>query len=287
MLRSRGVNTESGKLQANAVQSGRKPGGRPGSRLLQSDHEMSNDSGRSKLTVAELASRFRGDMIPLTNVFSYFATVPLGEDELKQYLQEPIAALSPAICAALGRAGVMLVPWLQRGEGSRADLVLFEKPQENRLLGSARAPGDVPVVVLAIRELEVADYHYNFYNALAAQVADNWNPEAQEQFSQLLREELKAEVHGEVDERAWHLKQALVRRQTNMRKETKLFREYARQAFEDTLTLYMHGICCDIDVETGPRQMASRYLRRRLELLQSLYPPPEGYAVFPEQLRKR
>jgi hypothetical protein len=33
--------------------------------------------------------------------------------------------------------------------------------------------------------------------------------------------------------------------------------------------------------------MPSRYLRKRLELLASLYPPPEGYAVFPEQLKKR
>ena len=88
-----------------------------------------------------------------------------------------------------------------------------------------------------------------------------------------------------MDEKSWHLKQALLRRQTNVRKETKLFREYARQAFEDTLTLYLHGTCCDIDVETGPRQMPSRYLRRRLELLISLYPPPEGYAVLPEQLK--
>ena len=48
-----------------------------------------------------------------------------------------------------------------------------------------------------------------------------------------IREELNAEVHGEVDEKSWHLKQALLRRQTNVRKETKLFREYARQAFED------------------------------------------------------
>ena len=44
----------------------------------------------------------------------------------------------------------------------------------------------------------------------------------------------------------------------------------------------MHGICCDIDVETGPRQLPSRYLRKRLEVLLGLYPPPAGYAVFPE-----
>jgi hypothetical protein len=47
------------------------------------------------------------------------------------------------------------------------------------------------------------------------------------------------------------------------------------------------GACCDIDVETGPRQMPSRYLRRRLELLLSVFPPPEGYAVLPEQLKAR
>ncbi len=33
--------------------------------------------------------------------------------------------------------------------------------------------------------------------------------------------------------------------------------------------------------------MPSRYLRRRLELFESLYPPPDGYAVFPDHLRKR
>jgi hypothetical protein len=140
---------------------------------------------------------------------------------------------------------------------------------------------------MGIKDIEVADYHYQLYNVLAEMVAERWTEEIQDRFYRALREELSAEVHGEVDEKSWHLKQALVRRQKNVRKETKLFREYARQAFEDTLTLYLHGTCCDIDVETGPRQMPSRYLRRRLELLISLFPPPEGYAVLPEQLKAR
>ena len=143
------------------------------------------------------------------------------------------------------------------------------------------------IVALSLKEVEVADFHYRFYNALSSLVADRWPVEIQERFYRTIREELSAEVNGEVDEKSWHLKQALVRRQTNVRKETKLFRDYAKQAFVDTLTLYLHGTCCDIDVETGPRQMASRYLRRRLELLLELYPPPEGYAVLPEQLKSR
>ena len=144
------------------------------------------------------------------------------------------------------------------------------------------------VLALGVKDIEVADYHYQFYSCPGrAWWRTQWPQEVQERFYRTIREELSAEVHGEVDEKSWHLKQALLRRQTNVRKETKLFREYARQAFEDTLTLYLHGTCCDIDVETGPRQMPSRYLRRRLELLISLYPPPDGYAVLPEQQKPR
>src|SRR5579864_4532760 len=147
---------------------------------------------------------------------------------------------------------------------------------------------DDAVLVFAVKDEEMAEYHFSFYNAIGALVADSTvDRSARDKFYGLIREELGAEVHGEVDERSWRLKQSLIRRQTNTRKETKLFQDYARQAFEDTLTLFLHGICCDIDVETGPRQMPSRYLRRRLELLTELYPPPKGYAVLPEQVKKR
>jgi hypothetical protein len=249
---------------------------------------MSTDTGRSRLTVEELATRFRAEMIPVTNRFSYFSTLPIAEEDLRQYLNDPIAAISPAIVATLPPMGLILAPYLEKGNGKEGDTVTFERPPEARQIAvSRRELSDVTVLVLAVKDIEVADYHYQFYNSLAGVVADHWPQEIQERFFRTIREELSAEVHGEVDEKSWHLKQALVRRQTNVRRETKLFREYARQAFEDTLTLYLHGTCCDIDVDTGPRQMPSRYLRRRLELLITLFPPPEGYAVLPEQLKAR
>jgi hypothetical protein len=249
---------------------------------------MSTDAERSRMTVEDLAARFRGDMIPVTSKFSYFSTLPIAEEDLRQYLNDPIAAISPAIASSLPKMGIILAPYVERGNGKEGDAVSFERPPEPRHIPFSRlASGDMTVLVLGLKDIEVADYHYHFYNALAAVVADRWPQEVQERFFRTIREELSAEVHGEVDEKSWHLKQALLRRQTNVRKETKLFREYARQAFEDTLTLYLHGTCCDIDVETGPRQMPSRYLRRRLELLLSLFPPPEGYAVLPEQLKSR
>ena len=243
---------------------------------------------RSKTSLEELATRVSGEMIPVTNQFSYFSVLPMAEEDLKQYLHDPIAALSPAIVATLPKIGVLLAPYLEKGNGKGGDQVSFERPVEARYLASSRrVVGAVVVIALAVKEVEVADYHYQFYAALANLLAERWPQDVQEAFYRVIREELSTEVHGEVDEKSWHLKQALLRRQVNVRKETKLFREYAQQAFEDTLTLYLHGTCCDIDVETGPRQMPGKRLRRRLELLMSLYPPPEGYAVLPEQLNPR
>jgi hypothetical protein len=139
------------------------------------------------------------------------------------------------------------------------------------------------ILLFALQDQEVAEYHYRFYRMLATLMADRWPAGQQAEYSRLIREELAARIHGEVDEESWHAKQALLRRQSNARKETKVFRDYIRNSFIDTLTLYLHGICCDIDVETGPRQLPSRYMRKRLDLLHSLYPPPGGYAVFPNK----
>jgi hypothetical protein len=244
----------------------------------------------SKLTVGQFAERFRSEMIPLSNTFSYFcASVPLSEEDLKEYLEEPIAALPPKIAALLPKISIILVPYLEwsdakeKGHTRRDEFVRTEKPPENRLAWNTQVKFDnEEVLVFALKEQDVSEYHYRFYHVLAALAADLWSGEAQTQYSGLLREELNSGIHGEVDEESWHMKQALLRRQTNIRKETKVFRDYARHSFIDTLTLYLHGICCDIDVETGPRQLPSRYLRKRLTLLHSLFPPPSGYTVFPD-----
>ena len=69
----------------------------------------------SKLSVTQFAERFRGEMIPLSNTFSYFcASVPMSEEDLKEYLEEPVAALPPSIAAALPKISILLVPYLER-----------------------------------------------------------------------------------------------------------------------------------------------------------------------------
>ena len=250
---------------------------------------MAIETDRAKITVEDLVTRIRTEMVPLGSVFSYFLVTPIVDEDLKQYLEDPIAALPAEICSALPRIGILLAPYLEKANGKGGDLVSFDRPPEaTQRFVSRLLRRDSATLAFATKEEEMAEYHYCFYNAIAGLIAaEASETPAKLQFDSLIREELAADVHGEVDERSWRLKQSLVRRQTNTRKETKLFQDYTRQALEDTLTLYLHGICCDIDVETGPRQMPSRHLRRRLELLSTLYPPPKGYAVLPEQPKKR
>lgn len=252
---------------------------------------MSSQVDRRPLRVEEFAAQCREALVPVSNRFSYFQACPLGEHEdVREYVDEPLAALPPALVAELPAFSVVLVPYLEKPEGKgkggdSGPAVAFERPAENRQAGYARTTdGGRTVLLFAIRDRTVADYHYYFYRAVAELAAEHCAPELRERFNSLLREELRSRVHGEVDQDGWRLKEALMRRKTTLRRETKAFLEYAHQALVDTLALYLHGICCDIDVEPGPRQLPSRYLRRRLKLLEEAYPPPEGYAVFPEEL---
>lgn len=265
-------------------------------------------SSLAKVSVGQFAERFRGEVIPLSNTFGYFcASLPMSEEVVKEYLEEPVAALPPAIASMLPRISILLVPYLERSGERRtlktttktttkkkpktsgraleklSDFVVAERPASGKQSWTSEVSFEnETVLVFALKEQDVAEYHYRLYRRLSALVAEKWSPAASASFKAMIRGELNASVHGEVDDESWKAKQNLVRRQADLKRETPLLEDYMRQSFIDTLTLYLHGICCDIDVETGPRQLPSRYLRKRLNLLKTLYPPPSGFAVFPE-----
>lgn len=250
---------------------------------------MSSPNSLHRVSIRQFADQFRNDMIPLSSRFCYFsAAAGLSPEDLHEYLEEPVAALPPGIASLLPPIRVLLVPYLERANAKAASrdlLVTLEKPTQTKASWAGTAMlSDDAILAFAVKDQEVADYHYRFYRALAELVVDRISPDLKTAYNTLLRDELSASAHGEMDEGSWRLKQNLVRR-GSLRRESKLFDEYARASFVDTLTLYLHGICCDIDVETGPRQLATRWLRRRLRLFRDAFAPPSGYAVFPEEVR--
>jgi hypothetical protein len=237
------------------------------------------------VTIDEASRRLKPEMVRVNDKVSFSLMLPIADEDLRSYIQDPIGALPPAVCEMLPKIGIVLAPYLEKTSARAGVVIATVKPAEAKLLFSSHVNGgDFATLFFTVKDEEVSDYHYYFYDEIAALLSTRWPKKIQDTWHGLLREELSAEVHGEVDEKSWHLKQALLRRPMAARKDGKPFRDYARQSFEDTMTLYLHGICCDIDVETGPRQLPSRHLRKRLEALKMMFPPPEGHAVFPEDL---
>lgn len=239
-----------------------------------------------KLSLGQFAERHRREMIPLSKTFSYLsAAVPLSEEDIREYLEDPIAALPPAIASRLPKVSILLVPYLERYRDPEGERIAFERPAEKSVSRAAcKVDTEGALLAFAVKDQELGDYHYRFYKLIAGLAADQWPEHISDPYARLLDDELAQRVHGEVDEESWRLKDRLLTRARRPRRSSKLFQRYLRQSYIDTLTLYLHGICCDIDVEAGPRQLPSRYLRKRLQLFRELYPPPEGYAVFPEEV---
>jgi len=259
--------------------------------MLELQGLMSSPSLPSRLQLVQFADHFRNEMVPLGNRICYFAAaVPLTEEDRRELLEEPIAALPPSLAALLPEVRIFLVPYLCRTRGHRKreaeeTFIATEPPEAGEAVPSSTlVERDAAVLAFAVKDAEVADHHYRFYRAIAELAADSLPGGIPKEYQALLEAELKAGVHGEVDDASWRLKTELTRRDRNFARPSERLRRYIRQSFIDTLTLYLHGICCDIDVEPGPRQIPSNYLRKRLQLLKELFPPPPGYAVFPEDL---
>jgi len=69
-----------------------------------------------RLKLGQFAGMHRGQMIPLGTRACYFcASLTLSEEDLQEYLTEPVSALPPAVSSRLPKLEIFLVPYLERG----------------------------------------------------------------------------------------------------------------------------------------------------------------------------
>ena len=64
-------------------------------------------------------------MTPLNERFSYIPIFPVAEEDLRQYLHDPVAALPVEVCGLLPKIGIVLAPYLVDGALSCADISLL------------------------------------------------------------------------------------------------------------------------------------------------------------------
>jgi hypothetical protein len=235
-------------------------------------------------SAVDFIKQFQKDLIPLGNKISWFSTFPVDSERLKQLLEAPCESLPPDLASLLPRLQIFLVPYLE-GRGKEADTIVFAPPSKKLASRSFQVLGpDGASLVFAAKELSASEFHYEFFTALASLSWELLPAEARKGWKALVKGELSERENGEVDEIGWKLKNQLLSRQNDPKKETSLFRDYLRAAFLDSFTLYLHSICCDVEVEPSPRLLPSWRIRKRLELLRTHFPLPEGYVLFPEEL---
>lgn len=227
-------------------------------------------------------------MVPLSGKISFYsAGLRLNEEDEKELIYDPVGSLPPMVRELLPEISIVLVPHLEGQDGST---VVMEAPkgqtkqqEEDRIWQNEfQVDGNI-VLTFAVQGCDSGEYHYRLFRIIAAKALERAEPKFWEPFHEILRDELKRRVHGEVDEESWRAKEELLSKSGTPWRDSKQFQAYARVATIDSLTLYLHGLCCDIDVDPGPRQIQSREMRKRLVWLQENVGAPEGYVIFPEQ----
>lgn len=228
-------------------------------------------------------------LIPVNEHVSYFSVEPLDEKDRQRLVFDPIRALPPRVLTMVPNLRLVLVPFLaadpdDEGEAGAVRIRFTEPPADERWFSDYQSTETEHYIFLATRNDEYYDAHILFYQALAARIVEGSGGEIQAVFNIVLDTELRRNAHGEINEYSWLRKKDLLSLAADAEDRQKYLDEYRSAALADTLTLYLHGLCCDIDLNNGPKQLASKHIRMRLGVLKDLLPPPKGVPLFPDDV---
>ena len=101
-----------------------------------------------------------------------------------------------------------------------------------------------------------------------------WNSASAEErraWLKLLREEIEAEVEGEIDERALREKRAMLSSRVLAASPRRMER-YAEASFAGTAAEFVHSLWHEVTVQDGPDYLPLPWLRRRLGLFTRWFP---------------
>ena len=244
----------------------------------------------TKLGTAEFIAQCRDVLIPIPGTtLAYFSAIPLDTPDQDHLINDPITAFPPGLSTIIPNLRLVYVPYLELTEPASKDapnvVISFQQPpQEIRRLSAFETVGEEAYLFVSAGFGEDTDIHDVLFGALAQQIVSSSNAAFVAPFHKLVATELRNRVHGEVGDIAWDLKKSLLGLQSDEQKRSDLLKSYLNQALRDTVALYLHGLCCDIDLRANPKQLASKYIRKRLLVIKDHLPPPEGVGLFPSDL---
>ena len=244
----------------------------------------------TKLSIAEFVAQCHDVLIPVPGTsLAYFSAVPLDTPDQDHLINDPVSAFPPGLSKIIPNLRLVYVPYLELGEPASKEgpdvVISFQHPREEvRRLSAFETVSDESYLFVSAGFGEDTDIHDVLFRALAQQIVSSPDAPFVAPFRKLVTAELRNRVHGEVGDIAWDLKKSLLGLQSDEKERTDLLERYLDQALRDTVALYLHGLCCDIDLRANPKQLASKYIRKRLLLIKDHLPPPAGVGLFPSDL---
>ena len=227
-----------------------------------------------------------GKFVPLSHLahgWEIHSMIALSPAEERTMVREPAQAVPDRIAERLGALRVLVVPYiacLQSG-----DTVCTTKPKGESHTAAWVETTERTNLVLACREVDAHDTGFEFLASVAELLRPRLSVSEFAAYDELLEEELRHGVRGEIDEESLSAKQALLAirpwRRTRLQYEP-----YRDVSLVSTLAEYMHGLWHDVQIRVGPQHLPLQQLRRRMTLMSKLFPPNPGYAVFAKDLEE-
>ena len=215
--------------------------------------------------------------------WEFHSALPLSPAEERTMVREPVQAVPAAIAQRLGKVRVLAVAYIACLD--TGDVVSRVKPKgEAHTAAWVETPERINLL-LACRELDAHDTGFELLGSVAELLRPRLAYSEEAAYSQMLEEEIRHGVRGEIDEDALNAKQAYLASRTGRRSRAQ-FERYRDISFVSTAAEYIHGLWHDVQVRVGPEHLPVAQLRRRMSLLAEFFPPNPGYNVFDETVEK-
>ena len=244
---------------------------------------LSPNTAKDLIPINEYAE---GAFVPLSRLahdWEFHSALALSPAEERTMVREPVQAIPAAIAQRIGKVRLLGVPYIACLDSG--DVVSRQKPKgESHTAAWVESPDRVNLL-LACRELDAHDTGFELLGSVAELLRPRLTPPEVTAYSQMLDEEIRHGVRGEIDEDALNAKQVYVASRSSRRVRAQ-FEHYRDVSFASTAAEYMHGLWHDVQIRVGPEHLPVAQLRRRMGQMAELFPPNPGYRVFDESLEK-
>ena len=227
-----------------------------------------------------------GNFVPLSHLahgWEIHSMITLTPAEDRTMVREPAQAVPAKIAERIGPLRILIVPYIACMESG--DVICTAKPKGESHTAAWVETGARTNLTLACREVDAHDTGFEFLASVAELLRPRLTVSEFAAYDELLEEELRHGVRGEIDEESLAAKQALLAIRP-WRRSRLQYEPYRDVSLVSTLAEYMHGLWHDVQIRVGPQHLPLQQLRRRMTLMAKLFPPNPGYAVFAKDLEE-